>query len=206
MCQYKKCEESFHFTGEVAPDQLLCRKANGGCIFPFTWCQYFKKWCQDPIEPAPAQTEQEAAPTGKQAARQAATAMPIPRGKAVVAWWVGFQAHLQPCCSGAQGGAWGQTGKRRNEVALQVFTGSFSKGRRSMGENLNPRATHQIGPEDPVRSAGSLPHAAALWCTAQHSPKAGWCGLSRGCCALTCSFSAFVVVLNLCCWLLCWVS
>lgn len=173
-----------------------------GMRLPFAWCQYLKMLCQDPIAPATAQMEQKTVPTGKQSARQEATAMPFPRGQTVVTFQVGCQAHLQPCCSCAQGGAWGQTGKRRNEVALQVFTGSFSRGTRSRGENLNPR-----GPEDPVSGAGSLPQVCcSSLCTAQHHPKAGWCGLSRGCCALTCSFSAFVVGLNFCCLLLCWVS
>lgn len=29
MLQCEKCEDSFHFTGEVDPNQLLCWKANG---------------------------------------------------------------------------------------------------------------------------------------------------------------------------------
>lgn len=147
----------FYWRGGSKPAVLL--EGKWGCIFPFAWCQYLKMWCQDPFVPATAQMEQKAAPTGKQTARQEARAVPIPWGQIVVACWVGCQAHLQPCHSCAQEEAWRQTGDRTNEAALQVFTGSFSRGMRSMGGNLNPRATHQVGPEDPVSSAGSLPQA-----------------------------------------------
>lgn len=124
--------------------------------------------------PATPKMEQKAAPTGKQAARQEARALPVPQGQIASACWVECQAHLQPCHSCAQRRVRRQTGMRTNELALQVFTGNFSRRTRSMRENLNPRATHQIRPEDPVGSAGSLPQeAAALQSTAQHSPKAG---------------------------------
>lgn len=160
----------FYWRGSSKLAVLL--EGKWGCIFLFAWCQCLKMWCQDPVVPATAQMEQKAAPTDKQTARQEARAMPIPWRQAAVACWVECQAHLQPCHFCAQGGVWGQSRMRTNEVALQVFTGSFFRGMRSMGENLNPQATHP-----PVSSAGSLPQAGCsslLPCAAQPQGRVMW--------------------------------
>lgn len=57
--------------------------------------------CLDPVVPAVAQTEQKTAPTGKQTARQEATATPVPGGKAMLLYislQVSCWACLRPRC------------------------------------------------------------------------------------------------------------
>lgn len=77
MLQYN----SFHFTVEAAPKQLLCWKANGDVSSYRNCCQYLKMLCLDPTVPATVITEQKTEPTGKQTPRQEATATPVPQGK-----------------------------------------------------------------------------------------------------------------------------
>lgn len=159
--------------GGSKPAALL--EGKWGCVFSFAWCQHFKRLCLDPLVPATAQTEPKTAPRGKQTARREAIAKPVPWAKAALLH-ITLPGGL-PRCSCAQSGAWGQIGKRRNEVTLQVFTGSFSSGRGSMGENLNLPAAHQTGPEDHVTRAGSFPQACCgslVRCAAQPQGRMMW--------------------------------
>lgn len=94
----KKCEDSFYFTGEVAPNQLLFWKANGDVSSHLHDCQYLKMQCQDPIVPATAQMEQKAAPTGKQTARQEARAMPIYKDRLLLGGMPGSHPALSLLC------------------------------------------------------------------------------------------------------------
>lgn len=197
----------FYWRGGSKPAALLEDK--WGCIFSFAWCQYLKMQCQDPIVPATAQTEQKAAPTGKQTARQGARATPVPRGQIAEPGIPAWNARLtsSPATLVSREGREGRLEWGQMKWLCRCLQGASPGGQEAWEETwtLEPLMKYDLKILLAVL-VHSHRQAAALWCSAQHSPKAGWCGLSRGCCALTWSFSAFVVGLNLCCWFLCWVS
>lgn len=151
-----------------------------GTHLPICMMPVFKNVVPGPIVPAAAQTELKAAPTGKQSARQETRAVPIPWGQIVVA----CQAHLQPVTLEPKEGREGRLEREQTKWLCRYLQGA-SPGwweAREKTWTLEPLTKQDLK----ILLAVLVPshrQAAALRCTAQHSPKAGWCGLSRGCCA-----------------------